>query len=156
MSLTFAFTGCLYASISHSATITKMPQVPIDLQFATFSLVCMFYAFLVYERMWLHVRHFYRIMYALANGTVLALTTGILAPGRAALASFDEVSLVYIILSWKHGVDPSSDLEKTHHLFMSLQFLILVITYAYYGVRLMLASSSPDVSVSSAPGMLGN
>ncbi|SPQ97192.1 unnamed protein product (mitochondrion) [Plasmodiophora brassicae] len=100
--------------------------VPIDLQFATFSLVCMFYAFLVYERMWLHVRHFYRIMYALANGTVLALTT------------------VYIILSWKHGVDPSSDLEKTHHLFMSLQFLILVITYAYYGVRLMLASSSPD------------
>eukprot|EP00474_Spongospora_subterranea_P001518 CRZ01976.1 hypothetical protein [Spongospora subterranea] len=101
--------------------------IPIDLQFATFSLICVFYAFLVYERQWNRIRHCYRAIYLMVNGTVISLT------------------LVYIYLSSNPNFDGSSRLEKTHQTFMSLQFLLLVATYAYYGALIIIAATTDQV-----------
>lgn len=50
---------------------------PIDIQFATFSLMVVFYAYVIYKREWESKRALLLTVYIIANVTMFSLTTGI-------------------------------------------------------------------------------
>lgn len=92
--------------------------VPTDIQFATFSLMVVFYAYLLHKRVWEHKKWIVYTCFVGANLSMFTLTLG------------------YIFLSYR-GV---SHIELAHHVFMAFQFLFLTLSYARYGRQLYYAS----------------
>lgn len=93
--------------------------LPVDLQFATFSLLVMFYAFLLYQYEWEERRRCAVFAYCIINAGVVITT------------------LVYVLTSCdSHSCDLTESLNRTHHVYMSVQFLILVLVYGLIAYRL--------------------
>lgn len=91
---------------------------PIDIQFATFSLIVMYYAFLLHridKRRSDAQSALIVWCYVITNICVVSTTT------------------FYIILACKSTDGTAAQLESAHHFFMAFQFLGLVCSYGYYG-----------------------
>ncbi len=92
--------------------------MPVDLQFMTFSLLVLFYAFLLYQPTWETKRVCLFTIYFLVNVSV-CLTTA-----------------TYIFIGCDSNGCHKTSLNKVHHIYMAIQFSILVTVYGYFGYRL--------------------
>lgn len=102
------------------AAFTLVYWLPIDLQFMTFSLLVIFYAFLLHQATWEARRHLYFGVYGVVNASVVIITC------------------VYVAIACRSGDECVFDerLTRLHHVFMASQFTVLVFVYGFYGWRL--------------------
>ncbi len=89
-------------------TVLVLFWTPLDFQFATFSLLVVFYVYLLYKREWQNKKRLVFLIYGFSVFGMFAMTT------------------VYIIVGDRMGLSNIKSLEKAHHLYMSVQLTILV------------------------------
>jgi hypothetical protein len=103
---------------------TLVYWLPVDLQFMTFSLLVVFYAFLLHQAQWEQRRVLFFGAFAVVNVSVVAITS------------------IYVALACRTGeCILTTALNRMHHLFMASQFTVLVFVYGVYGWRLWRTSS---------------
>lgn len=92
---------------------------PLDLQFATFSLVVVYLAFLYYRRRRDRARSLVVAVYAVANLAALIVTVS------------------YIVLACRRNECRVSDsFDRAHHVYMGVELVVLVVAYAYFVARI--------------------
>ena len=96
---------------------------PIDIQFATFSLLVVYYAYLTYVplRLWSRKRSLVITVYTLVNLSVFFLTSCYIVIGCSTAT---------------HKCHISPALDNAHHIYLALQFSVLVIVFALYSCKL--------------------
>lgn len=111
----------IWSPVLPTRAINFLFIIPASFQFASFSLLVLYNAFVLYQQNWQHYRFYYLLAYGITNGSVI-------------IASF---TLAYLTATaTQNDRDTVRLINRLHTGWFTFMFSILLVVYAYYGYHL--------------------